>query len=303
MIYNLKRRILLMITITTLVFMTTCVVLASADSNDIAGKRICIDPGHGGSDPGATSNGLKEKDVNLNVALRLKELLVSKGAIPVLTREDDSKPSHPKRWKIANDNNCEIFIAIHCNANQKTAPRGTEVYYYPKDIPTNTLAQKVYENVVSYLDTKGDRSDPIKYAQGTNSYGVLGAAYNGGKHIPAINVELAFISNPGDNKKLASPEYQQKAANAILNGLQSLSINSAPPGLPTSLTQYKSDGVTGITVGGTTTESTVIMKGGVSDPSGNTVKLEVEVEPVGSPSFTGTPTGSVAKNHNIKEKI
>ena len=55
--------------------MVICVFLASADSNNIVGKKICIDPGHGGSDPGATAYGLKEKDVNLDVALRLKELL------------------------------------------------------------------------------------------------------------------------------------------------------------------------------------------------------------------------------------
>ena len=75
--------------------------------------------------------------------------------------------------------------------------------------------------MVSDLNTKGNRVGPIKYAKGTRSYGVLSAALNGGKQIPAINVELAFISNPDDNKKLASPEYRQKFATAILNGLQS----------------------------------------------------------------------------------
>lgn len=110
---------------------------------------------------------------------------------------------------------------------------------------------------------------------------------------PAINIELAFISNSDDRQKLASPEYQQESATAILHGLQ-LYYGGTPqelqaPNKPTDLIQYKSDGITGILLGDTTTENIIIMTGGVSDPGGNSVQLEVEVKPVNT-EFTGTST-------------
>lgn len=278
-----------------IMFITPGVV--SAD--DLAGKRICIDPGHGGYDPGATRDGLEEEDVNLDIALKLKELLTAEGAVPILTRETDINPAHKQRWETSQNNNCDIFIAIHCNSNDKTTPSGTEVYYYPKEGTSNgdaakSLANQVYGEVTSHLDTAGNRIGPIRYAYGTRSYWVLGAdQFTGITQTPAINIELAFISNSDDRQKLASPEYQQESATAILHGLQ-LYYGGTPqelqaPNKPTDLIQYKSDGITGILLGDTTTENIIIMTGGVSDPGGNSVQLEVEVKPVNT-EFTGTST-------------
>ncbi|KKH48881.1 N-acetylmuramoyl-L-alanine amidase [Methanosarcina sp. 1.H.A.2.2] len=299
MTYSLKRYIMLVILTATVLLVTTGVV--SADG--IAGKKICIDPGHG-ANTGAVwkdESGevkFREDYINLEVALDLKELLISEGAVPVLTRDTNINPSHKNRWQTSQNNNCEIFIAIHCDSNDKTKPSGTQVYYYPPENTdagalAKTLANEIYGKVTSDLKTKGDRAVPIQDAIGTRSIVVLDASRYSAKQIPAVNVELGFISNSDDRQKLVSQDGQKKAATAILHGIQ-LYYGDAPqeqpsPNLPASLSQYNSDELTEIPLGGTTTENSVIMKGVVLDPNGDKVQLEVEVKPLGT-AFTGTPT-------------
>ena len=180
-------------------------------SRGLAGQKICIDPGHGGSDPGAVGYGLEEEDVNLDVALRLKDLLIADGATVVMTRTTDTDVSLQARCDIANNNGCNRFVSIHCNAYNGNA-YGTETYYHSSLSSSSTaanLANKVNPEVVSHL--------------GTYNRGVKQADYYVLRNtaMPAILVELAFIDNYNDNQKLASESYRQEAARAILHGLQS----------------------------------------------------------------------------------
>lgn len=210
----------LKIFIAAILFMAPMNALAVSDPSidggttlaTISGKKICIDPGHGGSDPGAIGFGLKEKDVNLDIALRLKNLLINNGATPILTRSSDTYVNLSNRVKIANTNGCDRFISIHTNAASDPTAQGTETYWKPHynslDILAKNLANKVNPKVVSYLGT-------VNRGVKTNSFYVL--VYT---NMPAILVETAFISNLGDNAKLADPIYRQKAAQAILDGLK-----------------------------------------------------------------------------------
>ena len=92
-------------------------------------NTIAIDPGHGGSDPGAIANGIYEKELNLDVSLRVEKLLKAKGIGVVMTRRDDTYPSLSKRVEIAVNSNADAFVSIHGNKFTQESANGTETYY------------------------------------------------------------------------------------------------------------------------------------------------------------------------------
>ena len=93
-------------------------------------NKICVDPGHGGRDPGAVGpTDYEEADANLDIGLRLRDLLVNDGATVYMTRTTDVYVSLADRVAIANNNNVDTFLSIHCNAYDGTV-QGTETYYH-----------------------------------------------------------------------------------------------------------------------------------------------------------------------------
>lgn len=169
---------------------------------------IVLDPGHGGYDCGATGHsGLKEKDVNLTVALHLANLLRTKGFNVVLTREKDKYITLEERVALAGRAGADLFISVHANAssNNKFAS-GTETYYFPnKDSSPQSffLASLVQQEVPAALNLPGIG---VKKA----SFHVLRET-----NMPAILVELAFLSNAVDETILRSEECLRSAADAI----------------------------------------------------------------------------------------
>ena len=91
--------------------------------------KIMLDPGHGGSDPGATANNIIEKEVNLAVALLARDLLTASGVNVIMTRMDDTYVSLPDRTERANREKVDAFVSIHHNAASESAARGMEVYH------------------------------------------------------------------------------------------------------------------------------------------------------------------------------
>lgn len=172
-----------------------------------SGVSICIDPGHGGSDPGAGGYGLNESDINLDIALRAQSLLEQDGATVVMTRADDSYVSLQGRCDIANNAGVDRFIASHCNAFNGNA-YGTETYCYALGGIEENHAANVNAQLVSAL--------------GTTDRGVKTAGFYVLLHTSmcAILSEVAFIDNYDDNAKLADPNYRQAAARAYLYGTQ-----------------------------------------------------------------------------------
>lgn len=181
-------------------------------SNPFNGKVIVIDPGHGGSDPGAVGvTGLKEKEVNLAVALILKNLLEEAGARVVMTRTGDQSVSSPQRVEIANRSKADLFISIHANAYHSNESNGTEVYYCPENINSNAsryLAHQLQGELVSAL---GLRSRGVK----AKSYFILKNL-----DMPAALIEMAFITHPVEEEILRSPEMREKAARGIFRGIE-----------------------------------------------------------------------------------
>jgi len=179
------------------------------------GKVIVIDAGHGGGDSGAVNRnlGLKEKDITLRIALLTAEKLKSIGYNVVLTREGDYELTNSPvdseelqaRVNVAKKNNAAIFVSIHINASTYSFANGVMTFYC-KDIDYN-LAQYIHNELVKaqVFDDKGIRQ--------ANFY-VL--KYNS---IPAVLLELGFISNYNDATKLMNQENLVKISNAIVKGI------------------------------------------------------------------------------------
>lgn len=175
---------------------------------------IVIDPGHGGAASGTVGNQLIEKDINLDIALRLEKLLANEKDIKAyLTRLTDVNPSFDFRTEMG-DEVADMFISIHNNSaeNKNSKPNGTEVFYLNPNtsdtgLTSKILAQIMQENLLNELNSL-DRK--IK----TSNLIVLRNSKN-----PAVLCEIGFLSNQEEAKKLATSSYRQKAAMAIYNGI------------------------------------------------------------------------------------
>lgn len=177
-------------------------------SSPVFGRTVVIDPGHGGTDPGAVKDGVYEKDINLDIALRLRQLLDASGARTVMTRSDDSSVQLSERSRVANEAVPDAIISIHCNSTTwDIFPSGTESYYFNTVPYSQELAALVHTCVVRELqlmDRKVRRGD-YHMVRETSA--------------PAVLVEVGFMSNGVDLQKLRDPEFRQKAATGMFKGL------------------------------------------------------------------------------------
>lgn len=181
------------------------------------GKTIVLDPGHGGLDSGAVGGSYKEKDINLSVGLKLRDLLQSHGAKVIMTRDTDTFIELTARAKVSNDMKADAFVSLHVNSAESSAASGIETYYYEQIAPglppavtlkeSSRLATLVQSSLFAATNAR-DRG-----AKG-NNYAVLRE-----NDRTSILVELGFISNVLERAQLVSPSYQQKQAAAILDGL------------------------------------------------------------------------------------
>jgi N-acetylmuramoyl-L-alanine amidase len=179
--------------------------------------KFCIDPGHGGYDPGAVGpTGLKEKDVTLAVSKLLVQRLRAAGQGVILTREGDAGDSDLwKRCQIANDYGTDVFISIHANAAANPAGKGMEIYTTKGQTDADPIAESIADSMIAAFPGmvfRADLSDGDKDKE-ANFYVLVNTT------APAVLVELAFISNPTEESLLRSPDYQDKAADAIFQGL------------------------------------------------------------------------------------
>jgi N-acetylmuramoyl-L-alanine amidase len=213
-------------------------------------RRVVIDPGHGGKDPGCVGKkGLKEKDVVLQVSLFLKKLLSARQDLDViLTRETDISMPPEDRPVIANQKQADIFISIHANALPNKKFSGVETFYlnFSRDPKVNEIAAR--ENATSTKNI-GEMTEIIKKIvrnskiveskelakriqehlvkrlsqkySGIKSLGVKGGPFwvlIGGE-MPSILVEISYLSNARDETRLKSPQYLQEVARGIYDGI------------------------------------------------------------------------------------
>ncbi len=183
-----------------------------------AGHIVAIDPGHGGKDPGAIGpTGLRESDVVLDVALRLRDLLGADGIRTIMIRDTDVFVDLFDRAKVARERGATIMVSIHANAHAQTAVNGSETYYLtPQSL---ALAQMIQDELGALL---GIPSRGVK----TANFVVLREP-----GIPSVLVETAFISHPDDEVRLRDVSFRQKVAQAIYRGItRFLAIYPVPAG-------------------------------------------------------------------------
>jgi len=214
---------------------------------------IVIDAGHGGKDPGTASTlGIKEKNITLNVTKQLKAYLQEEGINVVLTRDSDRFVSLWKRSEIANEKNADFFISIHVNAARHKYVNGIEVFYLSDAVDDFARQTAASENAaLQYEDSSfcafspktavaatlwdmlctENRAESTEMAEfiskgicntlGTKSRGVKAAKFYvlKGAQMPAVLVEVGFLSNKEEAGKLKDKGYQQQLAKAIADGI------------------------------------------------------------------------------------
>ena len=220
-------------------------------------ETIVLDPGHGGKDPGAIGrDGLAEKEVVLDVALRLRDLLRERlGKRVIMTRDKDEFIELDDRAKFANGHKADLFVSIHINSHPKRVTKGIEMYHF--GIASDRRAMEVaarengdsIDHAQDFLDLiKADLalSKRIEESQNLAWETKIAVVNNVGSHyatedhgvktapfyvlrytaMPSILAELAFISNPVEERHLRQPAFRQKAAEGLFEGIRNY-LNSA----------------------------------------------------------------------------
>ena len=195
------------------------------EENKNTKRAIFLDPGHGGSDSGAVSNGLREKDLTLSVYNKVSSRLASLGYSVLTSRNTDKDVDLVSRADQANKSNADMFLSIHFNAGGRGASYGIETYYYkarPEYTPainkdkhndperlekSRKLAQKIQQSLVSKTGAydRGVKRETFAVLRETS--------------IPSILVELGFIDNREEANKIKTNEYQEKLADGIVDGI------------------------------------------------------------------------------------
>lgn len=170
---------------------------------------IVIDPGHGGKDPGAVSpTGLQEKDVNLNVAREVASQLSDRGVDVTLVRDDDTFVELNERAALANQKEADLFVSIHADSSKNSNAAGYTVYMRRGGSRKNrSLAEAVIEGMgATGMENRGVREADYRVLDRTRC--------------PAILVELGFLSNRGEAKKLGDRNRQNEMAEYIVRGIE-----------------------------------------------------------------------------------
>lgn len=224
------------------------------ENADLAKRRIMIDPGHGGHDPGAVGpGGLYEKDIVLDISLKVQELLKDNPLYDVhLTRRSDIFIPLEDRTAVANSKHADLFVSIHANASPRRQARGIETYLLNWTDDEEALRVAARENAITLKEMKAvqrkmdvvqtitndlmrqnKRDESIKLAHyiqrslvstldTCNDLGVKQALFYVlfGAKMPSVLVEVSFISNPIEERLLSNESHRSKVAEAIVEGIE-----------------------------------------------------------------------------------
>jgi N-acetylmuramoyl-L-alanine amidase len=223
----------------------------TAAAFSLAVRRVVLDAGHGGSDPGATAAQLLEKEITLDIGRRLRALLERDGFDVITTRDSDKTIALRDRAQLANTSKSDIFVSIHVNALERhTESRGIETYYLGATDDRRLTELAAAENRVSgysvsdmrrllegvYADARSAESQQLASAvqkklfdklrgddPGLENWGVKRAPFLVlvATDMPAILAEVGCISNERESAMLRKPEYRQKIAAALFDGIRS----------------------------------------------------------------------------------
>ena len=193
----------------------------ASDRVETEEKKVVLDAGHGGRDPGKIGVGeVQEKDINLKIAKKIREKLEERGIRAVMTREKDETLAPAgsanrqvedikKRVERIDGENALLAVSIHQNSYQDPKVRGAQVFYYQHSTEGKEAAAILQEALI--------RMDPEhpREAKANGTYYLLRRTQT-----PTVIVECGFLSNPEEAKLLASEEYQEKIAEAVAEGIE-----------------------------------------------------------------------------------
>lgn len=189
---------------------------STQDTNVQRDKRlVVIDAGHGGSDTGSKQYGLVEKDITLDIALRLYDILKKSGVDTYMIRNTDVFIDHKERILLANNMNASLFLSIHCDWYTNASLHGTQTLYYPsKSLAIGNLVEIDYASIIQQ-----ELANALEtYDRGIDDRPDLAVLRHA--KMPSVLVELAFLSNKSDAQLLATEDFRQKAAEALYHGIR-----------------------------------------------------------------------------------
>ena len=184
------------------------------DSGVLRGKVIVVDPGHGGSNPGAVANGTRESDNNLAVSLKLRDRLRQAGAKVVMTRETDRTVAKAgsslgqelqARVDIAEQDNADVFVSIHSNSNPDPSIAGA-MTFFPSG-KSSKLALEVQSGIIRETASVDKGTQPATFYVLRNTT------------MPSILVEMGFVSNAAEAAKLQNDAYRNRIAQGVFTGI------------------------------------------------------------------------------------
>lgn len=168
---------------------------------------VILDAGHGGTDPGEVVGGIQEKHINLQITYKLKAFLEARGITVILTREEDIFLELMERVDLANGYDAQLFVSVHCNSyDESTSVSGFEIYYHQ-----DTQAKALADAILSDLAATGQLK--IRSVK-VGNFAVI--KYT---NMPAILLEMGFLTNEQERKKLCTEEYQQMLADTIASSI------------------------------------------------------------------------------------
>jgi len=187
---------------------TTWTPTATPSAPSLVGRTVMVDAGHGGRDPGAPNAwGPPEKDINLDAALRLQRRLADWGARVLMTRTGDTFPSLDGRVAVANQARPDLFISLHSNSESKGTARGFTIYAARR---ASQESLRVAGHLVTAMSaagipSRGVHREDFRVVKNTN--------------MPALLVEMGFLTHPSEAQQLSSSAHRQRLADAIARGI------------------------------------------------------------------------------------
>ena len=217
MIYIIRKRQILFVFI-VLLFISGLLVVKQyipTIAMPVSNRTVIIDAGHGGGDPGAIGlTGKLEKDINLNISLKLQQFIEQNGGNVLMTRTTDGMLAANKREdmkvrkKLREETSGDIFISVHLNSFPQESCKGAQTFYAANE-ESKKLAEKIQKSMVKFLD-----EDNARIAKKLTDVYLLKNV-----NIPSVIVECGFLSNSKEEKLLSDTEYQSKIAFAIYTGI------------------------------------------------------------------------------------
>ena len=194
------------------------IINTKASKLPLINKIIYLDPGHGGVDPGSIYKDIYEKDINLQICLRLQKNLEEMGATVYLTRYDDYDLSTPNtrtrkksdlnnRVRLMNDSNADMYISIHLNATNSKKWMGAQTFYDDVNPENKKIAQIMQEELKNNLNTNREIDE------------ISNMLLNRKVTIPGVLIEVGFLSNDNERYLLKQDSYQEKISQTIVKGI------------------------------------------------------------------------------------